>query len=157
MHLNLNNMKIAKIINDQIFIDEHTQMFPTVAFPPEGTVPQPFMEFHNLYEVVDYVSYNSKTQKLKSISPTLIDNKVYIVEVIDKSQEECKAELFIEVRSKRDRLLKESDIYVLSDRWDSYSDEKKLRWKEYRQKLRDVPQEFVEHLDNVFWPSMPII
>ena len=79
MHLNLNNMKIAKIINDQIFIDEHTQMFPTVAFPPEGTVPQPFMEFHNLYEVVDNVSYNSKTQKLKSISPTLIDNKVYIV------------------------------------------------------------------------------
>lgn len=150
-------MKIAKIINDQIFIDEHTQMFPTVAFPPDGTVPQPFMEFHNLYEVVDNVSYNSKTQKLKSISPTMIDNKVYIVEVIDKSQEECNIELLIEVRLKRDKLLKESDIYVLSDRWDSYSDEKKLRWKEYRQKLRDVPQEFVEHLDNVFWPSMPII
>ncbi|MSW52997.1 MAG: hypothetical protein F2817_19185 [Actinobacteria bacterium] len=155
--LNLLNMKIAKIINDQIFIDEHTQMFPTVAFPPDGTVPQPFMEFHNLYEVVDNVSYNSKTQKLKSISPTLIDNKVYIVEVIDKSQEECNIELLIDVRLKRDKLLKESDIYVLSDRWDSYSDEKKLRWKEYRQKLRDVPQEFVEHLDNVFWPSMPII
>ena len=155
--MNAQTWKIAKIINDQIFIDEHTQMFPTVAFPPEGTVPQPFMEFHNLYEVVDNVSYNSKTQKLKSISPTLIDNKVYIVEVIDKSQEECNIELLIEVRLKRDKLLKESDIYVLSDRWDSYSDEKKLRWKEYRQKLRDVPQEFVEHLDNVFWPSMPII
>ena len=157
MHLNLNNMKIAKIINDQIFIDEHTQMFPTVAFPPDGTVPQPFMEFHNLYEVVDYVSYNSKTQKLKSIFPILIDNKVYVVEVVNKSQDECNIELLNEVRLKRDKLLKESDIYVLSDRWDSYSDEKKLRWKEYRQKLRDVPQEFVEHLDNVFWPSMPII
>ena len=150
-------MKIAKIINDQIFIDEHTQMFPTVAFPPDGTVPQPFMEFHNLYEVVDNVSYNSKTQKLKSIFPILIDNKVYVVEVVNKSQDECNIELLIEVRLKRDKLLKESDIYVLSDRWDSYSDEKKLRWKEYRQKLRDVPQEFVEHLDNVFWPSMPII
>ena len=150
-------MKIAKIINDQIFIVEHTQMFPTVAFPPEGTVPQPFMEFHNLYEVVDNVSYNSKTQKLKSIFPILIDNKVYVVEVVNKSQDECNIELLIEVRLKRDKLLKESDIYVLSDRWDSYSDEKKLRWKEYRQKLRDVPQEFVEHLDNVFWPSMPII
>ena len=157
MHLNLNNMKIAKIINDQIFIDEHTQMFPTVAFPPDGTVPQPFMEFHNLYEVVDNVSYNSKTQKLKSIFPILIDNKVYVVEVVNKSQDECNIELLNEVRLKRDKLLKESDIYVLSDRWDSYSDEKKLRWKEYRQKLRDVPQEFVEHLDNVFWPSMPII
>ena len=155
--LNLLNMKIAKIINDQIFIDEHTQMFPTVAFPPDGTVPQPFMEFHNLYEVVDNVSYNSKTQKLKSIFPILIDNKVYVVEVVNKSQDECNIELLIDVRLKRDKLLKESDIYVLSDRWDSYSDEKKLRWKEYRQKLRDVPQEFVEHLDNVFWPSMPII
>jgi hypothetical protein len=149
-------MKISKIINNQIFVDEHTQMFPTVAFPPDGTVPQPFMEFHNLYEVVDYVSYNSKTQKLQSISPTLIDNKVYIVEVIDKSQEERTAELFIEVRSKRDRLLKESDVFVLSDRWDSYSDEKKLKLSLYRQKLRDIPQEFADHLDNVFWPSIPI-
>jgi hypothetical protein len=149
-------MKISKIINNQIFVDEHTQMFPTVAFPPDGTVPQPFMEFHNLYEVVDYVSYNSKTQKLQSISPTLIDNKVYIVEVIDKSQEERTAELFIEVRSKRDRLLKESDVFVLSDRWDSYSDEKKLKFSLYRQKLRDIPQEFADHLDNVFWPSIPI-
>ena len=147
-------MKISKIINNQIFVDEHTQMFPTVAFPPDGTVPQPFMEFHNLYEVVDYVSYNSKTQKLQSISPTLIDNKVYIVEVIDKSQEERTAELFIEVRSKRDRLLKESDVFVLSDRWDSYSDEKKLKLSLYRQKLRDVPPDFVDHLDNVFWPSI---
>ncbi len=150
-------MKIAKIIDNQIFVDEHTQMFPTVAFPPEGTVPQPFMEFHNLYEVVEYVPYNSKTQKLKLISPILIGDKVYTVEVVDKTLDECNIELLIEVRLKRDKLLKDSDLYVLSDRWDSYSDEKKLRWKEYRQKLRDVPQEFAEHLDNVFWPSMPII
>jgi len=150
-------MKIAKIIDNQIFVDEHTQMFPTVAFPPEGTVPQPFMEFHNLYEVVEYVPYNSKTQKLKTISPILIDDKVYTVEVVDKTLDECNAELLIEVRSKRDRLLKESDLYVLSDRWDSYSEGKKIRWAEYRQKLRDVPQEFSEHLNNVFWPSMPLL
>ena len=87
-------MKIAKIINNQIFVDEHTQMFPTTAFPPDGTIPQPFMEFHNLYEVVDTISYDVNKQKLQSISPTLIDNKVYIVEVLNKTKSEIDEKYF---------------------------------------------------------------
>jgi hypothetical protein len=150
-------MKIAKVINNQIFVDEHTQMFPDTAFPSDETVPQPFMEFHNLYEVVDSLSYDTKKQKLKSITPTLINNKVYIVEVVDKTKEEYDAECLIEVREKRNELLSKSDVYVMSDRWDTYTDEKKTSLSLYRQKLRDVPQDFSDHLDNVFWPSMPTI
>jgi hypothetical protein len=150
-------MKIAKVINDQIFVDEHTQMFPNTAFPPDGTVPQPFMEFYNLYEVVDSLSYDVKKQKLKSITPTLINNKVYIVEVVDKTKEEYDAECLIEVREKRNALLAKSDVYVMSDRWETYTDEKKASLSLYRQKLRDVPQDFSDHLDNVFWPSIPMI
>jgi len=150
-------MKIAKIINNQIFVDEHTQMFPTTAFPPDGTIPQPFMEFHNLYEVVDTISYDVNKQKLQSISPTLIDNKVYLVEVLDKTKEEFDAEWLIKVREKRNDLLTKSDSYVMIDRWENYTDEKKAALATYRQKLRDVPQDFADHLDNVFWPSMPNI
>jgi hypothetical protein len=150
-------MKIAKIINNQIFVDEHTQMFPTTAFPPDGTIPQPFMEFHNLYEVVDTISYDANKQKLQSISPTLIDNKVYLVEVLDKTKEEFDAEWLIKVREKRNDLLTKSDSYVMIDRWENYTDEKKAALATYRQKLRDVPQDFADHLDNVFWPSMPNI
>lgn len=150
-------MKIAKIINNQIFVDEHTQMFPTTAFPPDGTIPQPFMEFHNLYEVVDTISYDANKQKLQSISPTLIDNKVYLVEVLDKTKEEFDAEWLIKVREKRNDLLTKSDSYVMIDRWENYTDEKKAALAAYRQKLRDVPQDFADHLDNVFWPSMPNI
>jgi hypothetical protein len=149
-------MKIAKIINDQIFVDEHKIMFPLVAFPPEGNIPQPFMEFHNLYDVVDYIQHDAKKQKIQTISPKLIDNKVYIVEVVDKSKEEIDAELLVEVRSKRDKLLLESDLYVMSDRWDKYTQNKKDMWSEYRQKLRDVPQDFSQYLDNVFWPTPPL-
>lgn len=149
-------MKIAKIINNQIFVDEHTIMFPLVAFPPEGNVPQPFMELHNLYDVVDNIEYDVKKQKLQSILPKLINDKVYIVEVVDKTKEEIDAELLMEIREKRDRLLLESDIYVMSDRWDGYTQDKKNLWTEYRQKLRDVPQDFSQHLDNVFWPTPPL-
>lgn len=150
-------MKIAKIVNNQIFVDEHTQMFPNTAFPHDGTVPQPFMEFHNLYEVVDTISYDVNKQKLQSISPTLIDNKVYIVEVLNKTKSEIDEEWLIKVREKRNGLLIKSDAYVMIDRWENYTDEKKAALAEYRQKLRDVPQDFADHLDNVFWPSMPNI
>jgi len=157
IRLNLLNMKIAKIVNNQIFVEEHTQMFPNTAFPPDGTVPQPFIEFYNLYEVVDSLSYDTKKQKLQSITPTLINNKVYIVEVLDKTKEEFDTECLIEVREKRNNLLSKSDAYVMIDRWENYTDEKKAALSLYRQKLRDVPQDFADHLDNVFWPSMPII
>lgn len=148
-------MKIAKIINDQIFVDEHTVMFPEVAFPPDGTVPQPFMEFHNLYEVVENIDFDPKKQRLTTISPKLLNNKVYIVEIINKTDIELRADLLFEVREKRNALLKESDVYVMSDRWDTYTVDMKKLWSDYRQKLRDLPEDFSDRLDNIFWPTLP--
>lgn len=58
------------------------------------------------------------------------------------------------LREKRDDLLTESDIYVLPDRWNSYTDEKKNEWAVYRQALRDFPETVVD-VFNPVWPTRP--
>ena len=55
------------------------------------------------------------------------------------------------LRSKRNRLLAETDFYALSDV--TMSDDMKT----YRQELRDLPagKDTVEKCDNVTWPTKP--
>lgn len=61
-------------------------------------------------------------------------------------------ELSILVRTKRDKLLQDSDILVFVDRWENWEDSKKILIKEYRQNLRDIPNQ--ENFPNdVIWPS----
>jgi len=58
------------------------------------------------------------------------------------------------LRSQRDSLLKESDAYVLPDRWASYSPEKQAQWSTYRQALRDLPENTTDPFNPV-WPTKP--
>lgn len=58
------------------------------------------------------------------------------------------------IRARRNLLLRESDIYVLPDRWDSYTTAKKNAWKNYRQALRDLPETTVDP-KNPVWPKKP--
>ena len=58
------------------------------------------------------------------------------------------------IRFQRDALLLQSDVYVLPDRWASYSAEKQKAWSDYRQALRDIPQTYANP-DSVVWPTMP--
>jgi hypothetical protein len=58
------------------------------------------------------------------------------------------------VRAMRNALLTETDKYVLSDRWITYSLDKQQEWSDYRQTLRDVPQSFADPAD-VIWPTKP--
>ena len=45
-----------------------------------------------------------------------------------------------EIRSLRNRLLTQSDYAISPDKWEDMTPEKKKEWKDYRQELRDVPQ-----------------
>lgn len=47
---------------------------------------------------------------------------------------------FAEVRSLRNRLLAASDYAIAPDKWEDMSAEEKKAWKDYRQALKDVPQ-----------------
>lgn len=57
------------------------------------------------------------------------------------------------LRGERDLLLAESDKYVLPDRWESYSTEKKAAWTAYRKALRELP--ITADPMNYEFPKMP--
>lgn len=58
------------------------------------------------------------------------------------------------IRVQREKLLLESDLYVLPDRWSLMTSEDQTAWAEYRQALRDLPQSY-EDPDDVIWPISP--
>ena len=58
------------------------------------------------------------------------------------------------VRYKRDELLLESDKFVLFDVYEKFSNEKQQEIKDYRQQLRDIPQNS-EGPDDIIWPKEP--
>lgn len=60
----------------------------------------------------------------------------------------------VSLRAQRDILLAQSDIYVLPDRWDSYTSIQKTQWATYRQALRDLPDNIADPL-NPEWPVKP--
>jgi hypothetical protein len=74
--------------------------------------------------------------------------------IIPPPPDKILSEIWEQVRIKRDILLKESDIYILSDRWNSMTVEKQKEWEEYRQKLRDIPQTHYEPFQ-IDWPTKP--
>lgn len=61
----------------------------------------------------------------------------------------------ISLRKTRNELLAESDLYVLPDRWNTYTEEKKAEWTAYRQALRDLPETVID-VFNPVWPERPI-
>jgi hypothetical protein len=147
-------MKVAKIINNEFLIQSIYEMFPNISFPDIG-VPDLFLEENSLYRVIDSITYNPETQIFRLLEkPLLIDNTVYTVEIIAKTTEEIKSEKLLKVRKFRDDLLNISDIYVTIDRWETYSEDKKNAWRQYRQDLRDLPQT-IQDLDNINWPIKP--
>lgn len=58
------------------------------------------------------------------------------------------------LRQDRNRLLADSDAYVLPDRWAVYTVEQQSAWATYRQALRDLPQNTTDPFNSV-WPAQP--
>ena len=147
-------MKVAKIINNSIYIQSIYIMFPDVSFPDVG-VPDEFLQTHNLYKVLEYIPHNSETQIFNLLDePVLKDNIVYTCIVLDKTDAEIKSDKLIKIKQYRNELLNESDSYVTIDRWEAYSDKQKTEWRQYRQSLRDIPQS-ANNPDNIVWPIKP--
>jgi uncharacterized protein YihD (DUF1040 family) len=60
------------------------------------------------------------------------------------------------LRNRRNELLLESDWTQLADVQKILTGEKKLKWSVYRQKLRDLPDEYSNNIDNFIWPEKPL-
>lgn len=60
-----------------------------------------------------------------------------------------------EIRHRRDRFLQMSDIYMYVDKWETYSPEQKSAWANFRQALRDIPEQ-AGFPTTVTWPVPPV-
>jgi hypothetical protein len=112
---------------------------------------------------VETISENKEI--FSSSSLEIFDDKV--VETIitrDKTEEEVEQEKikkeeeisnykWMKIRTVRNKFLKDSDIFTLSDVWENKSEEEKQKIKEYRKKLRDIPQDYI-NAEDVIFPSL---
>lgn len=114
------------------------------------------------YGWLPYESVSEGREIVVSTVREILEDKV--VETIitrDRTPEELQEIENIEIqnkwnniRSQRDELLKQSDIYVLVDRWNSMDLDKQQEWSNYRQQLRDLPENF-SNPDDVVFPDIP--
>ncbi|MBQ5810293.1 MAG: phage tail assembly chaperone [Clostridia bacterium] len=68
----------------------------------------------------------------------ILSNGVYLDDT-HVCPEESEDVLAAVIRSRRNRLLEESDKYMLPDY--PLTDEERLAWQEYRSRLRDIPSQ----------------
>ena len=147
-------MKIGKIVDSKIQISNIYTLFPNTSFPDSGP-PDSFIQENELYNVEEIPQYDEQTQKVVVLSePIIKNNLVYTFEIIEKSEEEINYTKWQKIRESRNKLLSESDMNVVSDKWQSYTEEEKNAWANYRKILRNLPQEFINP-DNIAWPIKP--
>jgi hypothetical protein len=75
-----------------------------------------------------------------------------VEEIEEKAAKELEMQWY-QIRNQRDELLKQSDLLVLIDKWETLTEERKEEIRVYRQALRDIPQSF-ESPEDVVWPNL---
>ncbi len=125
----------------QVFKDgrvaHYKDLFPNTSFPSGGPSDD-FLASHGAYKVSVFRDHNRATQKLVPCSPVVENGFAYVVEVVDKTEEEIAADVAAkaaQVRAARDRALSASDWTQVAD-----APVDKAAWVTYRQALRNLPQ-----------------
>jgi hypothetical protein len=90
----------------------------------------------------------------RAVTPSmdLADDERYYESLPAPTQEQIASEKWAEVRVRRDRLMSACDWTQLPDA--ALTAQQKLDWADYRQALRDIPQDF-GNPDDVIFPEAP--
>ena len=131
-------------------IDHYKKIFPNISFPASGP-SDVFLTQQGAYKVSAFRDYDRATQKLVSCDPVIENGFAYVVEVVNKTEEEIAADVAAkaaQVRAARDRALTASDWTQVAD-----APVDKAAWATYRQALRDLPD--AEGFPNVDLPTSP--
>jgi hypothetical protein len=140
-----------------IFEGELERRFPDRTYPLD-TSGDPIPEGY--VRVVSAFKGNTYSVKYIMEMPILIDGiwteSYREVEYTSQEIAFLKEKVDLEVRTKRNKILQLSDYKVFPDIWQAYTDQEKLEWTDYRQALRDVPDQEGFPLD-VNWPIEPSV
>ena len=137
-------MKIAQLDGSTIGdIAECKVLFPNTSFPKSGP-DEGWLTLNECAEVVTFLAFDAATQKNESVTPYLLDGKVYTRRVTNMTSDERAAVVTANNaiaaannRARRDALLAESDWMVIKSQETSTT--LNADWATYRQALRDIP------------------
>lgn len=104
------------------------------------------------YKFCEVIAHPDKTFEIIKKTSEEIEN------INQQLQMQLQMQFLPNLRETRDNLLKESDVLVLPDRWNTYSEDKKKKISDYRQALRDLPANvtYIEDKDiNSYMPDKP--
>jgi len=145
-------MKIAIISDNAITqVGDYRDLFPNTSFNPSGPDDAWLVE-NSCKKVNLYKDHDQLTQKLVSSVSYVEGDWVYLVSVVDLTEEEiasAKASAMSQIRSQRDRLLSACDWTQIPD----VTIPKKSEWATYRQALRDLPNTITT--DPRLWNAWP--
>ena len=101
-------------------------------------------------EIQDSITYEIEENLVKEI----IITREKTQEEIDKENESQVEAKWHSIRVQRNNLLSKSDSEVVSDKWENMTAEQKFLISEYRNFLRNIPQNF-SNPGEVIWPIKP--
>lgn len=106
--------------------------------------------FRLLPDRAELMQYDPYDEYITRVEPVLPEHTeiIYVVTPYPLELQVAKA------RERRNQQLAESDRYMLVDLWESYSADMKQQWKDYRQALRDVPEQ-AGFPYTIEWPMQP--
>jgi hypothetical protein len=117
-------------------------ILPNSELKKHGWLPVEEVEYNGTLPEGFHIQQDKVLQVITRSSPQQIDSQQQI------------EDQWAGVRYRRDELLLESDKFVLFDVYEKFSNEKQQEIKDYRQQLRDIPQNS-EGPDNIIWPNKP--
>jgi hypothetical protein len=97
-------------------------------------------------------------RRIVSTGPVLINGQWHVTSSYEtmtaEEREANRLQATVFARSQRDKYLRKSDIYVLPDRWTSYTADTQAMWTNIRQGLRDLTNQPNFPYD-IVWPQLP--
>ena len=146
-------MQLAIISNGNVTtVGDYRSLFPQTSFPATGP-DATFLAENNAQVVTLSKPHNHETHKLVSVPAYIEGGQVYTVRVEPLTAAELQQRtdaVAASVRADRNARLTASDFTQVAD----YSKQDQQQWRQYRQQLRDVPQQ-AGFPRSVVWPTVP--
>ena len=144
--------RITIINNDDGTMDIMVNGENTADIPSDNLDPNIHaIQWYGDHGEVEYNNRNEEITDFSLFNQLLLDRDAEIDRIVKEAIEEEPSEDKV-VRDKRNELLEDTDWVIL--RYLDQGDEVPLEWKEYRQALRDIPEQegFPGSVD---WPAIP--
>jgi hypothetical protein len=138
-----------------LFEGDLQHRFPDLQFPLD-TYGTPVPEGYARVVSTTITNYDYSMKYTEGM-PIYVDNvwkqNWIATPLADEEKQEQYQYVSYRVREQRNKLLRESDVWVVADRWATYTDTEKTKYSTYRQQLRDVPLQ-PGFPYSVIWPTL---